>query len=76
MDKKIEPPIKPNLLGFNFDEEEFIKGELEFKKKLINCQSGKNEKELPFIFKHFYFDAKNQAVGGIENMRINPVKKS
>lgn len=37
LEKLIEPPLKPNVLGFNFDEDEFNSGELEFRKKLINC---------------------------------------
>ncbi len=36
LEKKIEPPIKPDILGFNFDEEEFNKGEKEFRKKLLS----------------------------------------
>ncbi|EGR31282.1 protein kinase domain protein, partial [Ichthyophthirius multifiliis] len=55
--KKIQPPLKPNILGFNFDEEEFIKGEKQFKKKIIDCLQNKYQKEFPFIFKQFYFDA-------------------
>jgi serum/glucocorticoid-regulated kinase 2 len=34
-EKRIPPPIKPDILGFNFDEKEFCQGEKEFRKKLI-----------------------------------------
>lgn len=40
LEKKIDPPLKPNLLGFNFDEEEFIDGELEFRAKLHSSLNG------------------------------------
>lgn len=33
LDKKMEPPYKPNPIKFNFDEKEFKKGELEFLKQ-------------------------------------------
>ena len=31
VNKKIEPPIKPNIMSFNFDEDEFSNGEKEFR---------------------------------------------
>ena len=43
LNKKIPPPIKPDLLGFNFDEEEFSKGEKEFRKKLLMSQLSMSE---------------------------------
>jgi hypothetical protein len=35
LNKKLPTPIKPDILAFNFDEEEFSKGEKEFRKKLL-----------------------------------------
>lgn len=35
LEKRVTPPIKPDLENFNFDEEEFSKGEKEFREKLI-----------------------------------------
>jgi serum/glucocorticoid-regulated kinase 2 len=32
MGRKIKPPYTPELLKYNFDEEEFNKGDLEFRK--------------------------------------------
>ena len=32
VDKKLPPPYKPEPLKYNFDEEEFSKGDLEFRK--------------------------------------------
>ena len=33
MEKKLEPPYRPNPIGYNFDEEEFLKGDNEFRKQ-------------------------------------------
>jgi len=35
LEKKIPTPLKPDILGFNFDEEEFSNGEKEFRKQLL-----------------------------------------
>lgn len=35
LDKKLTPPIIPNVLAFNFDEGEYSNGEKEYRKKLI-----------------------------------------
>ncbi len=42
LEKRIPPPIKPETLSFNFDEEEFSKGEKEFRKKLLSSISSEN----------------------------------
>ena len=57
---KIKPPLSPNPLGFNFDEQDFNSGELEFRRKLINCQLGKDVEDLPTIFNDFYYDCNVQ----------------
>jgi len=35
LERKIPPPIKPDILKFNFDEEEFKKDEPAFREKLL-----------------------------------------
>ena len=56
--KKIVPPIKPDVMSFNFDEEEFSKGEIEFRKKLIeSAGNGDNIEKLPTVFQDFYYDS-------------------
>ena len=36
--RQIESPIKPNLNQFNFDTDEFSRGEKEFNKRIEDCQ--------------------------------------
>ena len=35
VNKKIEPPIKSDIMSFNFDEDEFKIGEREFRQKFL-----------------------------------------
>lgn len=56
LEKKIDPPLKPRLLGFNFDEEEFIEGESEFRLKLLSSLEV-GEKKPSQLFQSFFYDA-------------------
>ena len=52
------PPIIPDPLAMNFNEEEFCKGEKEDRAKLIQCMldmSRYNDKNN--IYNNFYYDA-------------------
>ncbi|KAL4450299.1 hypothetical protein ABPG74_009005 [Tetrahymena malaccensis] len=75
LEKLIEPPLKPNVLGFNFDEEEFNQGEKEFRKKLLNCQIGQDEEHLPKIFEEFYFDSNLNRIKKQKQLQIQQLKQ-
>ena len=47
----------PDILSFNFDEEDFKKGEQEFQKNLIQRQKNCEEETADKHFINFYFDA-------------------
>ncbi|EAR98079.1 Serine/Threonine kinase domain protein (macronuclear) [Tetrahymena thermophila SB210] len=53
--KRIEPPVKIDVMGFNFDEEEFSKGENEFKQKLMVSYYANNDFDP--IFENFYYES-------------------
>ncbi|CAD8155093.1 unnamed protein product [Paramecium pentaurelia] len=57
VNKKIKPPYKPQPLQYNFDEEEFNKGDAEFRKQYnINLQKEyTNENFSNLILQNFYF---------------------
>ncbi|CAD8067515.1 unnamed protein product [Paramecium sonneborni] len=57
VNKKIKPPYKPEPLKYNFDEEEFNKGDAEFRKQYnINLQKEYNNDNFAnLILKNFYF---------------------
>lgn len=54
--KRLEPPIKIDVIGFNFDEEEFAKGESEFKAKLMTSYNVSSSDFTP-IFRDFYYES-------------------
>lgn len=54
--KKIEPPMKIDVIGFNFDEEEFSKGESEFKAKLMTSYYVQQNEFAP-MFPDFYYES-------------------
>ena len=52
------PPIVPDPLAMNFNEEDFCKGEKEYRAKLLQCMldiSRYNDKNN--IYNNFYYDA-------------------
>ena len=51
--KKVKPPFVPNILKFNFDDNDLIKGELEIREKIM----GKVNMQEVTLFKEFYFDS-------------------
>lgn len=53
--KRIDPPVKIDVMGFNFDEEEFSKGENEFKAKLMVSYYSINDFDP--IFDNFYYES-------------------
>ncbi|CAD8206804.1 unnamed protein product [Paramecium pentaurelia] len=55
--RQIQPPYKPDPLRYNFDEEEFNKGDTEFRKQYgINLQKEYNTDNNPnLILRNFYF---------------------
>ncbi|CAD8095638.1 unnamed protein product [Paramecium primaurelia] len=58
VNRKINPPYKPEPLKYNFDEEEFNKGDSEFRKQYaINLQKEyvNTDNNPNFILKNFYF---------------------
>ncbi|CAD8135916.1 unnamed protein product [Paramecium pentaurelia] len=67
LQKKINPPFKPNQLQFHYDQNELLKGELETREKLLG-RSGL-QKEIK-IFKSFYFDATQQKQMKIEQSKV------
>lgn len=67
LDKKVEPPYKPNQLRFNFDSNELTKGELEAREKLMG-RTGLPKDEV--IFTSFYFDQSEQHKMKVEQKRI------
>ncbi|EAR98561.2 Serine/Threonine kinase domain protein (macronuclear) [Tetrahymena thermophila SB210] len=75
LEKLIEPPLKPNVLGFNFDEDEFNQGEKEFRKKLLNCQVGQDEEHLPKIFEEFYFDSNLNRIKKQKQLQLQQLKQ-
>ena len=56
VEKRIDPPIKIDVIGFNFDEEEFAKGESEFKAKLMTSYYVQSNEFTP-MFPEFYYES-------------------
>ncbi|CAD8064317.1 unnamed protein product [Paramecium primaurelia] len=70
VNKKIKPPYKPEPLQYNFDEEEFNKGDAEFRKQYnINLQKEYyNENYGNYILQNFYYSR--------EDLPVKPEHKS
>lgn len=52
--KKLPTPLKIDVIGFNFDEEEFSKGETEFKAKLM---ANFYNEDFHNMFQGFYYES-------------------
>ncbi|CAK70461.1 unnamed protein product (macronuclear) [Paramecium tetraurelia] len=65
LSKKIEPPFKPDCFAFNFDEEEFGKGEAEFLQYIKPLQQNVMENyPKDIILKNFYYNCMQESTGG------------
>lgn len=57
LEKKIRPPFCPDIYKFNFDENEFSKGESEFMTKIRRIQNTVNENyPRDVLMKDFYYN--------------------
>ncbi|KAM3129187.1 hypothetical protein pb186bvf_018742 [Paramecium bursaria] len=76
LQRKIDPPFKPDQFGFNFDEEEFGKGESEFLQSIRPLQQNVAENfPKDIILKNFYYDNSEarfqESTGGtVNNMNL------
>lgn len=72
--RKHQPPYKPEPLKYNFDEEEFNKGDAEFRKQyqanmakeFQNPDSNQN-----LALKNFYFSRENSSSKSIRTNQVN-----
>ncbi|CAD8071723.1 unnamed protein product [Paramecium sonneborni] len=74
VNKKLKTPYKPEPLKYNFDEEEFNKGDAEFRKQYqINLQKEfQNIDTANYVLKNFYYSRESQ-VGLEKTKRTNEV---